>query len=202
MSRKPLNPAARVVLILLILGISVYLLLLFLLGKDAERDGAVKSDAILVLGSRAYVDGRINACLKARVAQGVDLLERGYGKFLILSGGDDVEDGVNEAETMRLLALQMGAPQSQILLERRATSTFENLNLSRPILEKNKLSSLIIVTEPFHQVRSSWIARKQNLNFTLSPALDSFCWTRWKYGSRFFLREPFAALENWFKGYL
>ena len=202
MALKRLNWVARAVLILLALGLAFYLVLLVLLGKDAEKDSAVKSDAILVLGSKAYVDGRINVCLKARVAQGVRLLERGYGKFLILSGGFDLEDGVNEAETMRLLALQMGVRQTQILLERRATSTFENLTFLRPILEKNKLSSLIIVTEPFHLIRSSWIARKQGLNFTLSPALDSFCWTRWRYGSRFFLREPFAALENWLRGYL
>ena len=184
------------------LGLTVYLVLLLLLGKDAERDTAVKSDAILVLGSRAYVNGRINICLESRVAQGVSLLERGYGKLLILSGGVDVEDGVSEAETMRRLALEMGAKPSQILLERRATSTFENLSFTKPILEQNKLSSLIIVTEPYHQTRAGWIARKQGLEFTLSPAQGSFCWNQGKYASRFFLREPLAVLENWFKGYL
>jgi len=201
MSKRP-RWITRAVTLLFGLGFLVYGVLLVMLGLNAERDGAVKSDAILVLGSRAYVSGRINICLESRVAQGVKLLERGYGKVLILSGGNDVEDGINEAETMRLLALQMGANPTQILLERRATSTFENLSFSQAILEKNKLSSLIIVTEPFHQTRAGWIARKQGLEFTLSPAQGSFCWNQGKYASRFFLREPLAVLENWFRGYL
>jgi len=201
MSKRP-RWIARAALLLFALSLTVYLALLLLLGRDAERDTAVKSDAILVLGSRAYVNGRINICLESRVAQGVRLLERGYGKVLIVSGGDDVEDGINEAETMRRLAVVMGAKPSQILLERRATSTFENLTFTKPILEKNKLSSLIVVTEPYHQTRAGWIARKQGLEFTLSPAQGSFCWNQGRYASRFFLREPLAVLENWFKGYL
>jgi len=193
---------ARAVLLIFGLGFLIYAVLLVLLGLNAERDTAVKSDAILVLGSRAYVNGRINICLESRVAQGVSLLERGYGKFLIMSGGFDVEDGISEADTMRRLAVEMGAKPSQILLERRATSTFENLSFTKVILKQNKLSSLIIVTEPYHQTRAGWIAGKQGLKYTLSPAQGSFCWNQGKYVSRFFLREPFAVLENWLRGYL
>jgi len=50
MSKRP-RWITRAVTLLFGLGFLVYGVLLVMLGLNAERDGAVKSDAILVLGS-------------------------------------------------------------------------------------------------------------------------------------------------------
>jgi uncharacterized SAM-binding protein YcdF (DUF218 family) len=166
------------------------------------KDNARASDAVIVLGARVNYNDHINPCLVARVEHGAKLVRDGLAKFLIVSGGDDVEDGANEANAMRGIALTAGISSEQIILEPKATSTFENLEFSQKILEQRKLKSVIVVTEPYHMPRAAMIARKLGLEFSSSPAPESACWSRWKHMSRFFLREPFAVLENWLKGSL
>ncbi len=166
------------------------------------KDDARASDAVIVLGARVNYNDHLNPCLVARVEHGTKLVRDGLAKFLIVSGGNDVEDGANEASAMRDMALRSGISSQQIILEPKATSTFENLQFSQKILERRKLKSVIVVTEPYHMPRAAMIARKLDLDFSSSPVPMSACWSRWKLFSRFFLREPFAVLENWLKGSL
>jgi uncharacterized SAM-binding protein YcdF (DUF218 family) len=166
------------------------------------KDDARVSDAVIVLGSRVNYNNHLNPCLVARVEHGARLVQSGLAKSLIVSGGTDVEDGANEASAMRDMALNAGISSEQIILEPKATSTFENLEFSKVILEQKNLKSVIVVTEPYHMPRAAMIARKLGLDFSSSPAPESACWSRWKHFSRFFLREPFAVLENWLKGSL
>jgi uncharacterized SAM-binding protein YcdF (DUF218 family) len=166
------------------------------------KDDARVSNAVIVLGARVNYNNHLNPCLVARVEHGASLLKAGLAKFLIVSGGTDVEDGANEANAMREMALAAGISSEQIILESKATSTFENLEFSKTILETRNLKSVIVVTEPYHMPRAAMIARKLSLDFSSSPAPESACWSRWKHLSRFFVREPFAVLENWLKGSL
>jgi uncharacterized SAM-binding protein YcdF (DUF218 family) len=166
------------------------------------KDDARASDAVIVLGARVNYNNHLNPCLVARVEHGAKLVRDGLAKFLIVSGGNDVEDGASEANAMRDMALNAGISSEQIILEPKATSTFENLKFAKIILEQRKLKSVIVVTEPYHMPRAALIARKLGLEFSSSPAPESACWSRFKHFSRFFLREPFAVLENWLKGSL
>ncbi len=166
------------------------------------KDDARASDAVIVLGARVNYNNHLNPCLVARVEHGAKLVQSGLAKFLIVSGGNDVEDGANEANAMREMAVRFGISSAQIILEPKATSTFENLLFSKAILEQRKLKSVIVVTEPYHMPRAAMIARKLGLEFSSSPVPKSACWSRWKHFSRFFIREPFAVLENWLKGSL
>jgi uncharacterized SAM-binding protein YcdF (DUF218 family) len=166
------------------------------------KDDARASDAVIVLGARVNYNNHFNPCLVARVQHGARLVQSGLAKFLIVSGGNDVEDGANEARAMREMALQSGISSEQIILEPKATSTFENLEFSKAILKQRKLKSVIVVTEAYHTPRASMIARKLQLDFSSSPVPESACWSRFKHFSRFFLREPIAVFENWLKGNL
>ena len=166
------------------------------------KDDARVSDAAIVLGARVNYNNHLNPCLVARVEHGAKLVQDGLAKFLIVSGGNDVEDNANEARAMRDMALAAGISSEQIILEPKATSTFENLEFSKIILERRNLKSVIVVTEPYHMPRAAMIAHKLGLDFSSSPAPESACWSRWKHFSRFFLREPIALLENWLKGSL
>jgi uncharacterized SAM-binding protein YcdF (DUF218 family) len=190
----------------LIFGILAVLIILYASGfvwlAVQIKENARVSDAVIVLGARVNYNNSLNPCLVARVEHGAKLVRDGLAKFLIVSGGVDIEDGASEAKAMREIALAAGISSEQIMLEPRATSTFENLEFSKAILEARKLKSVIVVTEPYHMPRAAMIARKLGLDFSSSPAPESACWSRWKHVSRFFLREPFAVLENWLKGSL
>jgi uncharacterized SAM-binding protein YcdF (DUF218 family) len=161
-------------------------------GIHAEKDTAKKSDAIMVLGARSYINGDYNPCLKARVIQAVALYKKSYAQKLIFTGGNDSEDNANEAETMKKIAVENGVKGEDILLEKKATSTYENFTLSKPILAKNKLHTILLVTEPFHMARATLVADKQHYTYTTSPATQSPCWQPNKYISKYFLKEPFA----------
>jgi uncharacterized SAM-binding protein YcdF (DUF218 family) len=180
---------------ILIVSIIIYLSLAFVVGNRAEIDTKKRSDVILILGARSYIDKKYNPCLEARVAHAVDLYKQGYASKIIVSGGNDIEDNVNEAETMKEIAIEKGVKTSDVLMEKSATSTYENFLFSQEIITTNKLKSVIIVTEPFHMPRASLIADKLQYTYTISPTRESSCWQADKYFSKYFLKESLAILQ-------
>ncbi len=179
---------------------SVYLFVAFSIGKNVEHDTKVKSDVILVLGARAYIGGAYNLCMVSRVRHAAELYRARYAPKILVSGGVDKEDRVNEAETMKKVAVEMGVSPKDILVEKKSTSTYENFLFSREILEKKHLKSVLVVTEPFHAPRAGLVAKKMGIPFTISPAADSPCWEKGKYFSRYFLKEPAAVAAYWEAG--
>ena len=197
----------RWALTVLVLGLVGYLSLLAWLRLEVSRlEGATvsRADAVIVLGARVFYPQkpRINPCLNARVQHGAGLVLADNAKWLIVSGGLDREDGAVEAEHMRDLAVQAGVPKDRILLEDQSTSTRENLEFSKRILETRGLNSVIVVTEPFHAPRAGLLARKLGLTAQVSPAPGSPCSERAAFAIRSYLREPLAILENWWRGWL
>jgi uncharacterized SAM-binding protein YcdF (DUF218 family) len=179
-----------------------YAVALVWVGANLERDTAVRSGTVIVLGAQAYVRGAWNPCLVSRVRHGVSLVRRGLADHLILSGGVDREDGWIEAEVMRDIAVDAGADPNAIRLESRSTSTAENLAFSKEIMREAGWGSAIIVSDPYHLPRASLIATKLELTHTVSPAMGSPCWAVWRFAGRNFLREPLALFENWWRGSL
>jgi uncharacterized SAM-binding protein YcdF (DUF218 family) len=171
-------------------------------GVTLYKDNKVKSDAILILGARSMKENKYNPCLVSRVNHGVDLFKNGYATTLIFSGGYDREDNINEAETMKKIAVDRGVDPQKIILEKEATSTYENEVYTKKILEKNNLKSIVIVTESFHSPRAALIAQKLKLNYTVSPAMDSICGNQWKFLIPYFLKEPLAIITYKLQGKL
>lgn len=192
----------RVLIGTALLALVTYLALYAWVASLAMLESAQTSDTAIVLGAAAYHNGAWNACLVARVRQGVTLLKAGTVKKLILSGGVDIEDGASEAGVMREIALRYGADPKALLLEPLSTTTAQNLEFSQALMQREGLKSAVIVSDPFHLPRASLIARKLNLEFTVSPALASPCWTRGRMLSRYSLREPLALVDNWLRGNL
>src|SRR3989339_1858545 len=107
-----------------------YFIILFYVGKNVYLDNKKKSDAILVLGAKAYKGSDYNPCLFARVEHAVDLYKQGFGKKIIMSGGNDIEDMVNEAKIMKKMAEELKVPSTAIILETKSSSSYENIFLS------------------------------------------------------------------------
>ncbi len=163
-------------------------------------DNRGEADAVLVLGSRAYWNNTYNPCLVSRVKHGVDLANSGAAKQLIVSGGIDREDGVVESRVMKQLAVGMGLAPEKIIVEASSSSTYENIKNSHVLMKNLGISNVILVTEPFHMPRASMVAAKQGIEYRVSPATDSVCWTRWQYFSIFFLEGTICdilVLDTW-----
>jgi len=178
----------------------------------AGQDTKVKSDVILVLGGHVYggtscygpicqqkgfvQNRRLNPCLVARVDHAVALYKDHYAPKILMSGGTDKEDNANEAENMEKIATKAGVPASDILLEKKSTSTYENFLFSQKILTEAGLHSVIIVTDPYHNARAGLVASKLQYQYTLSAAVDSPCWDQDKnnFTNRDSVREVWAII--------
>lgn len=162
------------------------------------------ADAALVLGNRAYKDGRPNPCLTGRVDAGIALAQAGAVRQLVFSGGVDREDGRIEAEVMARHARGAGYAGS-VLQEAGSQSTRENLALSRAVLQAAGIHSVVIVTEPYHLWRAERLARASGFDRQFDvqfAAAPSSCWQTWGMAFKGALREPFAIVNNAINGYL
>lgn len=162
------------------------------------------ADAALVLGSRAYLDGKPHPCLAGRVDTAVALAKTGLVKQLAFTGGVDSEDGRIEANAMQERAVATGFA-GPMLLEPASTSTRLNLSLSRPLLLAAGVRSVVIVSEPFHLWRVSRLVKMSGFDQSFDvqyAAAPSSCWTALGPFSKGALREPAAIVNNAFRGFL
>ena len=110
----------------------------------------VKSDCILTLGSHDL-----------RVAnRAAELYLQGLAPLLIMSGGlGNVTKGVwtvPEADQFAQIAIKMGVPEKDILIENKSTNTGENIQFTGELLKANQLDpqSFIVVQKPYMERRS------------------------------------------------
>lgn len=202
------GPLGRAALVGVVLGGTVFAAIAVtvwrhahaLLAHPPERN----ADAALILGNRAYVNGKPNPCLTGRVDTGLALANAGRVTQLVFSGGVDREDGRTEAEVMKAHALQVGYA-GPMLLESASQSTRENLSLSWPMLQAAGVKRVIVVSEPYHMwrverlVRASGFDRAFDVQYAAAPTA---CWRRWGMLFKGALREPLAIINNAANGYL
>jgi uncharacterized SAM-binding protein YcdF (DUF218 family) len=177
------------------LGLLIYLVPGIYILTHMSQNTARPSDAVLVLGSRAYIDGRVNPCLEGRVRQGVKLVREGLARYLIVSGGLDIEDGRSESATMAQVAQDLGLRPEQIVQEPKATSTYQNLLYGSEILRARGWNSVVLVSQAFHLPRAALTAERLGLEYSVSPVQDDPCPAPLRI--RAYLREPLALLAYW-----
>jgi uncharacterized SAM-binding protein YcdF (DUF218 family) len=111
---------------------------------DTPQPAPQKSDAIVVISGDEQM---------ARFAEGLNLYQQGFGKYLVFSGAA-YDNGTSNADVMRSLAVQRGIPQSAILEEPQGEDTWGNAVYTRQVLEEHRLQSAILVTSPYHLRRA------------------------------------------------
>lgn len=173
----------------------VYLSSLIYIGIHIRTNTAHSSDAIVILGARSYANNKVNPCLAARVEKGVSLYKNDQAPYIIMSGGDDFYDKDNQAELMATLAEQQGVPAKAIVMEKASANTYENLLFTKEIMKKRHLSSVIIVSDPYHLPRAALVARTLHMDYSLAPAANSPCWSTYTFLSFDYFRDGLALLQ-------
>jgi uncharacterized SAM-binding protein YcdF (DUF218 family) len=86
------------------------------------------------------------------------LFREGQVRLVIVTGG---EPGPGDsAESLRAVAIRAGVPPERIRMEQVSRSTYGSMVAIRPILEREGVRSLTVVTSPYHQRRVLWCARR------------------------------------------
>lgn len=149
--------------------------------------------AIVVLGS-GLVHGRIPRLLARRLDAAIALrrTEELHGRRppLVPSGGQGDDEPTSEGAAMTAYLLERGLDEHDVVTEDRATSTEENLLLSRALLEEHGVTGhLRVVTSGYHVGRAALICRRLGLDADVSGAR-----TAWYFVPSAFLREFVAVL--------
>lgn len=168
------------------------------INSAATSSPMTESDAGVILGMSMWGD-EPSPGLKERLDYGLKLYQEGKFARFIVSGGLDQEGyKYTEGQGMRNYLLLQGVADEDILMENEATSTYENLLYSKEIMEREGMTSAIIITHTFHGSRALEIA--QELGYT-APELgltESEVMSMAKYKSREILAYTKWKLQQLF----
>lgn len=194
----------KALVFILILFFTAALLPLWIMWRDfqvsrLDADTVRPADAAVVLSTRSYEGGRLNPCLVARVEAAVELYRAGKVKKLVMSGGLS-RDFQSASGNMQAIAEKMGVPKADIIQERRAENTFENIVFSRDFIENSP--RVVIVSAGFHLARARMMADKQWQEHDIQVYAAPFCSEPYGGYGYTVLRESAAFVKNALKGRL
>ena len=161
---------AAVLLLLTIGGVAIV--------RSMDGRGEPGGEILIVLGTT--VNGaEPSPMLKQRLDAAVEYLNTYPDAICIVTGGKGDENNLSEAQCMYNYLTAAGIAADRITMEDRATTTIENLQNVRSMLDTNAVD---ILSSDFHLYRAGLIARDAEFIPTLIPAKT----------------EPFSLLLPWF----
>jgi uncharacterized SAM-binding protein YcdF (DUF218 family) len=163
---------SRIVFTLALLMLGTWVLSLIGVLFWEQRDEARPAAAIVVLGAAQYV-GRPSPVLRARLDHAIALWKRGLSQRIIFTGGFGDRDTTSEAAVSQRYAIQRGVPPRAILIENNGRSTSQSLKHVATLMEREPSREIILVSDPFHMLRLSILARRYGLTPYTSPTQTS-----------------------------
>lgn len=133
-----------------------------------DQSGPV--DAIVVMGAAQY-DGRPSPQLQARLDRALELYEEGLAPRIAVTGGSMPGDRFSEAQASRRYLEQRGVPPEAITGEDRGRSTWESLHALSEVLEPLDVTSVLLVSDPFHLLRVRLSAAEAGFTALTTPTL-------------------------------
>ena len=162
---------AQVLLVVVVIGAAYYAVSLWQVWSTGRADESRNVDAIVVLGAAQY-DGRPSPQLAARLDHVADLWAADLAPLVVVTGGNQEGDRFTEASTSARYLVDRGVPESAIVQEDAGTNTFESLERARSLLD-GSVDTVLIVTDPYHALRSKLTAREVGFTAYVSAAPDS-----------------------------
>ncbi len=144
-------------------GISLYQV-----WSTGRSDEARDVDAIVVMGAAQY-DGRPSLQLQARLDHVLELWVAGYADTIVVTGGKQPGDRFTEADASADYLIERGVPDAAIVREGEGRSSYESLRGVAELLAPLGKRSVLIVSDPFHLLRSRLSAEELGLTAYVSP---------------------------------
>ena len=105
------------------------------------------------MGAAQY-DGEPSPQLAARLDHVAELWPRGLAPLVVVTGGNRPGDRFTEAEASAAYLVERGVPEAAILREDQGTTSYESLRGVADVLGERGLDDVLIVTDPYHALRS------------------------------------------------
>ena len=143
------------------------------------------ADAAVVLGAAVWTKDP-SPVFRERINHAMNLYRRGRVRKLIFTGGQGNPGEPTEASAARHYALQSGVPASDILIEDKSHTTYENVLNAKQLADTHGIRKVLIVSDPLHMKRAMTMAQDVGLEAHPSPTPS----TRYQ-GIRVLMRETY-----------
>ena len=156
---------------------------------EASGDGDFDADYLIVLGAAVHGDTP-SLSLVERLEAAKDYLIKHPDTVVIVSGGQGSGENVSEARAMYEWLCANGIDPVRIIMEDKASSTYENLKFSREII--NELSddaTVAVVSSEYHLCRAKLIAKTLGMEIHTVAAHTTYFTVMLNY----FIREAFGV---------
>ncbi|WP_307828538.1 YdcF family protein [Antrihabitans sp. YC2-6] len=157
------------------LFIGALLIAIVLVGGTAVRVWQVArisdhspADAIVVLGAAQY-SGTPSSVFQARLEQAANLYDLGVAPMIITVGGKQPGDLYTEAAAGKTYLTEAGVPAGKILAVEKGSDTLESVGAVSDVMHDLGLSSAVIVSDPWHSLRTRTMARDDGLEAWTAP---------------------------------
>lgn len=174
---------------LLFLLLSWSILLALQIYAYSHETHTAPADVAIVLGADVWNE-RPSPVFQERIRHAIDLYNSGEVRFLLFTGGVGLGDRAAESEIAREYAIRRGVPAGHIYYETQSTTTRENLQQAKTLLDREDLSKVLVVSDPLHMKRAIAVARDLGIDAHPSPTPTSRYRT-WRSKFRFLLRETY-----------
>jgi uncharacterized SAM-binding protein YcdF (DUF218 family) len=171
----------RVLVVAMTALAAYYLVTLWQVHRAGRSNAPERAEAIVVLGAAQY-DGRPSPQLAARLDHAITLWQDGVAGVVMVTGGKQEGDRFTEAEASRRYLVDRGVSEEVILFEDAGRTTYESLEAAAKVLDDEGIDQVVLVTDPYHSLRSRLIAERVGLDVTLSPTPTSVVrgWTAFR----------------------
>lgn len=136
---------------------------------QARQDERPRSDAIIVLGAAQY-NGRPSPTLQWRLQHALDLYRGGVAPAIVTVGGKAPGDNYTEADAGRAWLIEEGGvPAGEVFAVPVGRDTLGSMRAVGAEFERHGWSSAVIVTDPWHGLRSKKMAGDHGVEAAASP---------------------------------
>lgn len=157
---KNINAKLAVILLagfaFVFVAVLIFMVFIYIKGKTC----AANQKVIIVLGCKVKGDKPSLSLLK-RAESAYEYLKENENAVAILSGGQGADEDISEAQCMYNLLTQKGIAKNRLILEKKSTSTDENIRFSKELINE---SSVAVATSEYHQLRAKMICARYGIN--------------------------------------
>lgn len=183
---------SKIITFLVVLALAIPSWALFQTWYVANHSDAIKSDAIVLMGA-AQLDGRPGDVLEARLKEVNRIFESNLADQVFTLGAGAPGDRFTEAGTARNWLGKNGIPWRAITAIKIGRDSYTSLEGLSKTVGAKRYNSIIIVTDPYHCLRSITIAKDFGFAAVCSPVRTGIA-SLDQVGFRYLLREAGAYL--------
>ncbi|TCN56883.1 uncharacterized SAM-binding protein YcdF (DUF218 family) [Rhodococcus sp. SMB37] len=134
----------------------------------ARIDDWTTADAIVVLGAAQY-SGTPSPVFAARLEQARMLYENGVSDTIVTVGGKQEGDLFTEAASGKNYLIETGVPADAIVAVEEGSDTLLSIKAVSEEMSEMGLSSAVLVSDPWHGLRTRTMARDAGLDAWTAP---------------------------------